>query len=139
MVSGNYVMDLLIYDGWAIYAHVGEIPHNKQPAIEHSLKTSFSCEEWYYEDSHIYNINIDTSVKVEFKEETTEQEREMGLSRYGLVLRSVYFDTWRNRDEHKNFCTEVLSKIRWKKQAFYWLDGKMIPLPQTSRLKKKRK
>ena len=111
-------MDLLIYDGWAIYAHVGEIPHNKQPAIEHSLKTSFSCEEWYYEDSHIYNINIDTSVKVEFKEETTEQEREMGLSRYGLVLRSVYFDTWRNRDEHKKILLRSFKQNQMEKTGF---------------------
>lgn len=132
-------MDSSIYYGFVIYAHVGEIPHNKQPDIEHRIKSSFSCEDWYYENNNIYNLNIDTSVKVEFKEETTEQEQEMGLSKYGLVFTSVFFDSWRNREPHKNFCAKILHKITCEKEAFYLLDGKMIPLPKTKRLKKKRR
>lgn len=131
-------MDLSIYDGFVIYAHVGKIPHNKQPEKEQSLKTSFSCEGWSYEDSHIYNVNIDTSIKVEFKEETTEEERAMGLSRYGMCFTSVFFDSWRNIEQHKNFCIKVLNKIKWEKQAFYRFNGKLIPLPRTKRLKEKR-
>jgi hypothetical protein len=121
-------MDLSIYDGWVIYTHVGEIPFNKQHHIEQKLKTAFSYEGWQYQENHIYNVKIDTSVKVEFKEETTEQEREMGLAKYGLTLSSVFIDTWRNRKQHKNYCKDVLHKISWKKKAFYLIDGKMIPL-----------
>lgn len=130
-------MDLTIYDGFKIYTHKGKVQHNKQPEIVHRLQTSFSCGDWHFENSHIYNMNIDTSVKVEFKEETTEQEQEMGLNRYGVVLTSVFFDTWRNREQHKQFCTEVLHKITWEKEAFYLLDGKMIQVPKTKKLKKK--
>ena len=123
---------------------MGKIPYNKQPDIEHRIRSSFSCEDWYYEDSHIYNENFYENfyapIKVEFKEETTEQEREMGLSRYGLVFDCVFFakDTRQNVCSHKSFCTKVLNKITLKKQVFYLIDGKMIPLPKRKRLKKKK-
>ena len=134
-------MDSPIYNGFKIYAYYEGISPNKQPEIEHKLQTSFSCEDWYIQDSHIYNENFYAPIKVEFKTETNEQEWKMGLNGYGLVFNCVFFakDTWQNICSHKNFCTKVLNKITWKKQAFYLIDGKMIPLPTTKRLKQKRR
>lgn len=137
-------MNSQIYDGFVIYAYVPRIPTIKQPEIEQKIQTLFSYDGWYYQDSCIYNENFSENfyapVKVEFKADATEQEWEMGLDGYQLVFDCPFFakDTRQNIFFHKNFCTEVLHKITWKKQAFYIIDGKLLPLPKTQRAKRKK-
>ena len=123
-------MNLTIYQGWKIYAHVGKVAHNDFPDLKRKIKRWFGKGEWSFEDSDrifIYNQNIDSPIEVRFVDETTEEEKAKGLSMYGIVF-DAPFISWKNEYSHRQLCNEVSHKITWQKQAYYLIDDEWIPV-----------
>lgn len=93
-LSNHVILDLTVNNGWKIYTHVGKVPHNEIPDLKRKIKGWFDKGEWAYEDNHrilVYNQTINSQVEVILKEKTTDQEKAMGLNKYGIVIESVFF------------------------------------------------
>lgn len=129
-----------IYHGWKIYAHVGKVAHNDFPDLKRKIKRQFNQGEWSFEDNDrtfIHNQNIDSPIEVLFVDETTEEEKAMGLNRYGIVFNAVFLG-WRNEYPHRQLCDKVLNKITWKKQAYILIDDEWIPVSKPRILRRKK-
>jgi len=121
---------LTVYYGWEIHTHVGKPNPTEIPDLKRKMKSWFSQEGWEYEDDGrilIYSVKIDEPIQVFFKDITTEQEESMGLRKYGIVIKSEPFSL-RNDYAHKQVCFDVLSKIPWKKQAYFLTNNGLIPV-----------
>jgi len=132
-------LDWTVYHGWRIYTHVGKVKYNEIPDLKRKIKSWFDQKEWAYEDNHktlIYHENSGSQIEVIFEEETTEQEKSMGLNRYGIVFKSDFFGL-RNDYPHQQLCYEVLHKITWQKQAYHLRDDKLIRVPKRRILRRK--
>lgn len=131
---------LQIYHGWKIYAYVGKPAHNEISDLKRKIKRRFDQGEWSFEDNDrtfIYNQSFDSPIEVLFVDETTEEEKAMGLSRYGLVFNADFFG-YRNEYPHRQLCYEVLHKIPWQKQAYYLIDDERI-LVSKRRIQRRKK
>lgn len=133
------ICDLTIYKGWRIYTHVGKVPHNEIPDLKRKIKGWFDQGEWVYEDNYktlIYKT-VNLPVQVIFEDELTEQEKSMGLNKYGIVFKSDFFD-WKNDYPHQQLCYEVLRKITWGKRAYLLKDNELIPVAKRRILRMKK-
>ena len=131
---------MTVYHGWKIYAHVGKVAHNRIPDLKRKIKNWFDQGEWSFEDNHrtfIYNQNIDSPIEIIFKEQTTEEEKSMGLSKYGIVFKSDFFG-WRSEYPHRQLCDEVSHRITWQKQACLLINDECIPVSKTRILRRKK-
>lgn len=133
-------MDLTVYNGWKIYAHIGKVTPNNFPHKKSKLRGWFGQGEWLFEDNYrimIYNVNVGSPIQVVFREESTEEEKSRGLKKYGIVFQSYSFGL-RDRYTHQQLCKEVLHKITWQKRGFYLIDDKWIPISKRRILRKKK-
>jgi hypothetical protein len=134
-------LDLTVYNGWKIYTHVGKVPRSEIPDLKRKIKSWFDQGEWVYEDNHkttIYHPTIHSQIEIIFQEETTEQEKSKGLSKYGIVFKSGFFG-WRDEYRHQQLCDKVSHKITWQKQAYFLRDNELIPVRKKHLLRMKRR
>jgi len=132
-------LDLAVYHGWRIYAHVGRIAHGRIPELKSRIKDWFNQGEWTIEDNCktlIHNQTIDSQIEVIFKEETTAEEKSKGLTNYGIVFKSDLLG-WRNEHEHRHqqLCDKVFHKITWRKEIYYLMNDKLTRVPKPRRLR----
>lgn len=120
------------YQGWKIYTHTGKPTHNEKRHLKGKMGGWFGQSPWWFEDNKyrtmIHNENVDSSIEIIFREETTEEEKSRGLDKYGMVIQSVYPACLhaQNIYQHKQFCEEILHKITWRKQACYLIGDELI-------------
>ena len=130
------------YQGWKIYTHTGKPTHNEKRHLKGKMGGWFGQSPWWFEDNKyrtmIHNENVDSSIEIIFREETTEEEKSRGLDKYGIVFQSYPFGL-RNTYQHKQLCKEVLHKITWQKQAYYLTDDGLVPVSKTRILRRKKK
>ena len=94
----------------------------------------FGQSPWWFEDNKyrtiIHNENVDSHIEIIFPEENTEEEKSRGLDKYGMIIQSLHPGLLRTRNInlHKQYCEEILHKITWRKQAYYLIDDKLIPV-----------
>lgn len=135
-------MDLDIYHGWRTYTHSGKITKQNQPEIISKITHTFSFDGWTTESNErtfIYNDSIDASIELIFKDETTEKERDMGLTKYGIILKCDFFDHWRKRIEHQEVCSQLVDKLPWCSHSFILINDEWILVKKTKRLRPRRK
>jgi len=95
-IESRTKLNLTVYQGWKIYAHVGKVAHNEFPEKKRKIKRWFNQEEWMFEDNDrtfIYNQNIDSPIEVSLLDKTTEEEKAMGLNNYGFVFNADFLVT----------------------------------------------
>ena len=78
-------MDLTVYHGWRIYAHVGKVPRNKIPEFKREIKSWFGHGDWSFKtngEPEIYYERPDSKTKMLFVEEATDEakSRAFGLT-----------------------------------------------------------
>lgn len=142
-------MDLYNYHGWIGYAHNGEIPKLKQPEYVQKISYIFSSDGWTTETNgrtFIYNENFDEPIELIFKDETTEKERELGVTKYGMKFESNFQDFWKTKrtqqrlsEKHKRLQKDFSSKITWEKQFFNKIDYELVRVQKQKKVRLKRK
>ena len=131
----------LFYLGFEIVTYTGK---DNQESLKQKVKQYFSGDGWtFISYEHRFFVNYEpynSEVEVFFNNVIPQSDFTKNAKKYKIMFKSPYMGM-RKKDEkiHKKLCYLLLSRLHWKKMAFWLKDGKRFPIPIKQRLKLKRK